>query len=292
MQIAVFGNTFRTRIFTLIDEIFDYCNQNDVRLLLDKDIYEFLKEGSDKFRNYPYIIVNDDFEADLALSIGGDGTFLNTAARIGNKGIPILGINTGRLGFLADISDDELHLSLDAICHLHLKIEERSLLHIELSDGRNLKYAHILNDVAILKQDSSSMISIRTSLNGEIIQNYQADGLIISTPTGSTAYSLSVGGPILVPEASNILLSPIASHSLNDRPLVIPDNWEVDLEISSRSKCYQLSLDGRSIVLDEDVRVKITKSDYTIKVAKRLNQTFFDTLKNKLMWGVDRRSKW
>jgi NAD+ kinase len=276
----------------LIDEIFDYCNQNDVRLLLDKDIYEFLKEGSDKFRNYPYIIVNDDFEADLALSIGGDGTFLNTAARIGNKGIPILGINTGRLGFLADISDDELHLSLDAICHLHLKIEERSLLHIELSDGRNLKYAHILNDVAILKQDSSSMISIRTSLNGEIIQNYQADGLIISTPTGSTAYSLSVGGPILVPEASNILLSPIASHSLNDRPLVIPDNWEVDLEISSRSKCYQLSLDGRSIVLDEDVRVKITKSDYTIKVAKRLNQTFFDTLKNKLMWGVDRRSKW
>lgn len=292
MQIVVFGNTFRPRIFTMMDEIFDYFNQNDVRLLLDKNIYDFLKDESDKFMNYPHIIENDDFEADLALSIGGDGTFLNTAARIGNKGIPILGINTGRLGFLADISDDELQLSLDAICRMHLKIEERSLLHVELSDGRNLKYAHILNDVAILKQDSSSMISIRTSLNGEIIQNYQADGLIISTPTGSTAYSLSVGGPILVPEASNILLSPIASHSLNDRPLVIPDNWEVALEISSRSKCYQLSLDGRSIVLDEDVKVKITKSDYTIKVAKRLNQTFFDTLKNKLMWGVDRRSKW
>ena len=142
----------------------------------------------------------------------------------------------------------------------------------------------------MLKQDSSSMISINTHLNSEAIHTYQADGLLISTPTGSTTYSLSVGGPIVAPQARNFLLSPVASHSLNVRPLIVPDDWTIDLEVHSRSHCYQLSVDGRSVILDENIKLRIRKAPYSIKVVKVMNQTFFTTLKNKLMWGMDKRN--
>ena len=236
------------------------------------------------------IIVNDDFEADLALSIGGDGTFLNTAARIGRKQIPILGINTGRLGFLADIATENIIPALEAVLNSNFKTEERTLLHIETSDNTVFDFPYALNEISVLKQDSSSMISINTHLNGEAIHTYQADGLLIATPTGSTAYSLSVGGPIVVPQAQSFLLSPVASHSLNVRPLIVPDDWVIELEVKSRSHCYQVSLDGRTMVMSENTKLKITKADFKIQVIKVLNQTFFITLKNKLMWGMDKRN--
>ena len=142
----------------------------------------------------------------------------------------------------------------------------------------------------MLKQDSSSLLTVHTRINGENVHSYQADGLLVSTPTGSTAYSLSVGGPIVVPSSQNFILSPIASHSLSVRPLIIPDNWAVELDVNSRSHCYLIAIDGRSQVLEEKTKLKITKADYSIKVIKQLNHTFFDTLKNKLMWGVDKRN--
>ncbi len=290
MKVAVFGNIYRSVLQSHIELLFDYFNDKDVTLLLDNELYEFVREHSNCNMESTEIIQNDDFQADLALSIGGDGTFLNTAARIGRKGIPVLGINTGRLGFLADVANDEILPALNAIMASRFIIEERSLLFVEASDGTDFQYPFALNEVSILKQDSSSMMSITASVNGQMVHTYQADGLILSTPTGSTAYSMSVGGPIVIPQTQNFILTPIASHSLNVRPLIIPDSWTIELEVHSRSSCYLLAVDGRSKVLDNNVKLRIVKADYTIKTIKQLNHTFFDTLKNKLMWGVDKRN--
>ncbi|ADQ80994.1 ATP-NAD/AcoX kinase [Paludibacter propionicigenes WB4] len=290
MRIALFGNIYRSVLLSHVQILFEYFESKDVVLLLNKELYEFVSEHGACDMTRTEIILDDNFEADIALSIGGDGTFLNTAARIGRKQIPILGINTGRLGFLADVSTEEIVPALDAVLAKKYSIQDRTLLAVETSDGTAFDYPYALNEVSVLKQDSSSMMSITASVNGEKVHTYHADGLLVSTPTGSTAYSMSVGGPLVVPEAGNFILSPIASHSLNVRPLIVPDTWTFELEVSSRSQCYLVALDGRSMVLDLSTKLKITKADYTIKVIKQLNHTFFDTLKNKLMWGVDKRN--
>jgi NAD+ kinase len=270
--------------------LFEYFKDKQVTFLLDKELFKFVLDHGKQDMRHVEIIQNDNFEADLALSIGGDGTFLNTAACIGRKQIPILGINTGRLGFLADVSSDEIIPALDAILANQYRLEERALLLVETSDGTTFEYPYALNEVSVLKQDSSSMMSINASVNGEMVHTYQADGLIVSTPTGSTAYSMSVGGPLVVPQAQNFILSPVASHSLNVRPLIIPDSWIIDLEVHSRSQCFLVAIDGRSKVLEQGVKLRISKADYTIRIVKQMNHTFFDTLKNKLMWGVDKRN--
>ena len=290
MRIAIFGNIYRPVILSHIQVLFEYFNNKQVTIAVDIVLYDFLTVHKEINLAGIESILNDDFSADLALSIGGDGTFLNTAARIGDKHIPILGINTGRLGFLADVSNDDLIPALDAIMANHFRLEERTLLYVETSDGTTFDYPYALNEVSVLKQDSSSMMSINASVNGEMVHTYQADGLIISTPTGSTAYSMSVGGPLVVPQAQNIILSPVASHSLNVRPLIIPDSWVIDLEVHSRSQNYLVAIDGRSKVLEHKTKLHIRKAGHTVLIIKQLNHTFFDTLKNKLMWGVDKRN--
>lgn len=290
MRIAVFGNIFRTVILSHIEVLLQFFADKKLTLLLDKELYEFVSNYAQFNMEQVYAIENDTFEADLALSIGGDGTFLNTAARIGSKQIPILGVNTGRLGFLADVPSEDILVAMEAIIAKQYFIEERTLLFVEASDGTKFEYPYALNEVSVSKQDSSSMISINASVNGEMVHTYQADGLIISTPTGSTAYSMSVGGPIVVPQSQNIILSPVASHSLNVRPLIIPDSWTIELDVRSRSRCFLVALDGRSVVLEQNTKLYISKADYTVKVVKQLNHTFFNTLKNKLMWGVDKRN--
>jgi len=290
MTIAIFGNTFRPTVLNIMEIIFGYFNTRKVALLLDKELYTYCTEHSVVQPDQQLLITDDDFHADIALSIGGDGTFLSTAARIGSKNIPIMGINTGRLGFLADVPVDAVEKALDAIMHNQINIEERTLLRVDFSDGSVVDYPFVLNEVSVLKQDSSSMISINTYLNGEAIHSYHADGLIVATPTGSTAYSMSVGGPLMVPQAQNIILSPIASHSLTVRPLVVPDDWIIDLEVFSRNGCYLVTMDGRTLVLEQEVKIRISKADYKIRVAKQLNHTFFDSLKSKLMWGLDKRN--
>lgn len=290
MTIAVFGNTYRPTILNILEELFEFFDEKGVKLLLEKELFEYYTSHKTTYSDHQHFIEQDNFEADLALSIGGDGTFLKTAARIGSKNIPILGINTGRLGFLADVSRDDVGKALEAIINKDISIEERTLLKVETSDGKLIEYPYVLNEVSILKQDGSSMISIIACLNGEAIHSYHADGLIISTPTGSTAYSMSAGGPLMVPQAKNIILSPIASHSLTVRPLVIPDDWVIDLEVNTRSGYYQISLDGRTLVLKQGTKLRVSKGEYTISVAKQLNHTFFDSLKSKLMWGLDKRN--
>ncbi len=290
MKIAIFANTYRPFILTPLRTLIDFFTDKGVILMLEQELYKFVVEHSDSCPDTIEIIHNDDFSADIALSIGGDGTFLSTAAHIGKKQIPVLGINTGRLGFLADVPVENILPALESLLSSNYDIEERSLLFVETSDHTEFEYPYALNEVSVLKQDSSSMISIHTYLNGEAIHTYQADGLLISTPTGSTAYSMSVGGPLVVPQAQNILLSPVASHSLNVRPLVVPDNWVIELDVRSRSHCYQVALDGRSVILSEDTKLRITKADFSVKVIKQRNHTFFHTLKSKLMWGMDKRN--
>ena len=290
MKIAVFGNIYRPVIISHIELLFNYFKEKNVVLMFEEELYHFIQEKLNCCLDNVEIIRNTDFEADIALSIGGDGTFLNTAAQVGAREIPILGINTGRLGFLADVPSENLSLALEAIISQNYRIEDRSLLFVEASDNTQFEFPFALNEVSVLKQDSSSMISINTHLNGEAIHTYQADGLLISTPTGSTAYSMSVGGPLVVPEAQNFLLSPVASHSLNVRPLIVPDNWVIELSVKSRSHCYQVSLDGRTVILNENTKLRISKANHKTKVIKQLNHTFFDTLKSKLMWGMDKRN--
>ncbi|MBN2765541.1 MAG: NAD kinase [Paludibacteraceae bacterium] len=290
MRIAIFANTRGPEIIAHITAIFNFFRNSANCILLEKTLFDFVRSHPDCCPEHTEVIEETKFEADLALSIGGDGTFLNTAARVGDKGIPVLGINTGRLGFLADVATENIIPALREVLTGNYHTEERTLLQVETSDGTSFENPFALNEISVLKQDSSSMISINAHLNSEAIHTYQADGLLISTPTGSTAYSLSVGGPIVVPQAQNFLLSPVASHSLNVRPLIVPDDWVIDLEVKSRSKCYQLSIDGRSVILNDNIKLRITKAPYTIKIVKVLNQTFFTTLKNKLMWGMDKRN--
>ncbi|GAB6865872.1 NAD kinase [Bacteroides acidifaciens] len=231
----------------------------------------------------------DDFTADMVISIGGDGTFLKAARRVGRKGIPILGINTGRLGFLADISPEEMEETFNEIQAGRYNVEERSVLQL-ICNGTHLQASpYALNEIAVLKRDSSSMISIRTAINGAFLNTYQADGLVIATPTGSTAYSLSVGGPIMVPHANTIVITPVAPHSLNVRPIVIRDDWEITLDVESRSHNFLVAIDGNSETCKETTQLTIRRADYSVKVVKRFNHIFFDTLRSKMMWGADGR---
>ncbi len=289
-RIALFGNLHRTEMMNELLELVRFFHQMNVVVLLDEYLQLYLDEKFHKSFDRVELITDDNFSADLALSIGGDGTFLNTAARVGKKDIPILGINTGRLGFLADVAKDEIIPALQAIFKHEYTIEKRSVLKLQTLDGSRLDSPYALNDIAISKQDSSSMIIVNAYANGELINIYQADGLIISTPTGSTAYSMSAGGPIVVPQARSFVISPVASHSLNVRPLIVPDDWEIDLQVISRSNSYLVSIDGRSKILDHSTRLRLKKADYSIQVLKPLNHTFFETLRNKLLWGADVRN--
>ncbi|MBQ3190664.1 MAG: NAD kinase, partial [Bacteroides sp] len=256
---------------------------------VQKEFFQFLTKEQKMDIRVAGTFEEDNFEADMVLSMGGDGTFLKAASHVGNKNIPILGINTGRLGFLADVSPEELEETFEDIYKNNYKIEDRSVLQVT-SEGQPLKSTPFgLNEIAVLKRDSSSMITIHTSINGAYLTTYQADGLVIATPTGSTAYSLSIGGPVIVPHSNTIAITPVAPHSLNIRPIVINDDWEITLDVESRSHNFLVAIDGRSETCREGTRLVIRKADYNIKVVKRPNHIFFHTLRDKMMWGADSR---
>ena len=227
--------------------------------------------------------------ADLVISMGGDGTFLKAACMVGEREIPILGINKGRLGFLADVLPSEIEDVLEHVLRRDYMIENHTVIKLE-ADGECVDCCPFaLNDIAVLKRDTASMISIKAYVNGEFLVNYQADGLIIATPTGSTAYSLSNGGPIIVPQSGSLCITPVAPHSLNIRPIVINDTSVIELEVCSRSHNFLVAIDGRSMKLTEGTRLTIRKADYMVKLVKLKNQRYFSTLHRKLMWGADSR---
>ena len=288
MQILIFGNKYKLKFITQVKDLFFKLKSHGATLLFEQEFATEIQQSGlldisefDTFR--------DITTADIAISLGGDGTLLTTANRIGNRQIPILGINLGRLGFLTDVQAHELNNLDDIIFNKKYKVDDRMVLRTEIHQTPSL-IEYSLNEIAVLKQDLSSMISIDVTLNGEPLHTYQADGLLVSTPTGSTAYSLSVGGPIMMPENHNLIIAPVASHSLNVRPLIIPDNWKIDLAIHSRSHSYLASIDGRSITMPDTTTISISKADYTVRIIRLEGHSFLNTLKTKLMWGADIRS--
>lgn len=238
----------------------------------------------------PDVAIVEPEASDMALSIGGDGTFLRTAARVGSLGIPILGINAGHLGFLADVPLDELEGALkDILVEGHFTVEHRRLLHLDIAGCMQRYQLNALNEVAILKRDQSSMVSVSVWIDGVFLNQYDADGLVIATPTGSTAYAMSAGGPILEPQSHCWVIVPIAPHSLTTRPLVIRDSGVIDVEVRSRNNIYLVAIDGQTVHLTTESRLRLTKADHTVGVIRRPDHTFWDTLRCKLMWGRDGR---
>ena len=228
---------------------------------------------------------------DFALSIGGDGTFLTSAAAIGKKNIPILGINCGHLGFLAEVQTDDVDAILQQIIEGHYTIEQRSLLNVSVFDKSGsirdniIMAPNALNEIAILKEGLSSMLQIELKVNGELLHTYNSDGLVIATPTGSTAYNLSIGGPLMAPQSRGIILTPIAPHSLTVKPLVVPDDWKFDIRVTSRYDAYMVSVDGRSQSLSTDMSLHVERATYTVKVVQVGDNSFLKSLQNKLNWG-------
>ena len=286
---ALFGNIYQAKKSANVLRLLSILNNYQAEVYIQKEFHLFLTKDQKMDIQVAGVFENDDFSADMVLSMGGDGTFLKAASYVGHKNIPILGINTGRLGFLADVSPEEMEETFEDIYKGNYKIEDRSVLQA-FSEGQPLKgYPCGLNEIAVLKRDSSSMITSHTSINGAYLTTYQADGLVIATPTGSTAYSLSIGGPVIVPHSNTIAITPVAPHSLNIRPIVINDDWEITLDVESRSHNFLVAIDGRSETCREGTRLIIRKADYKIKVVKRPNHIFFHTLRDKMMWGADSR---
>jgi len=279
MTIAIFGNTQKSRIREEIEHLLDFFQRRGVDVLLSQELRQEFN-----LRDYPAF---DDAkgEVEFALSVGGDGTFLTTAAAIIDTNIPVLGINYGHLGFLAEVETKDVDSILDQLIAGRYTIEQRCLLHISGVDGNRQIDTDALNEVALMKSGLSSMLTIDTYVNDELLNTYEADGLVIATPTGSTAYNMSVGGPIMVPQARGILLSPIASHSLHDRPIVVPDDWQIDLRVKSRNRNYMLSVDGRSLVVTQEMKLHIEKSKKTVKLVQIGDRNFIRSLRDKLGWG-------
>ena len=277
MRFALFGNTYQAKKSIHAELLFRLLKQHKAELCICREFYDFLTR--DVRLSLPRLELFDDdrFQADMVISLGGDGTFLKAASRVGGKGIPILGINTGRLGFLADISPEEMEETFNELYDHRYRIEERSVLRLTCDHPRLMREPYALNEIAVLKRDSSSMITIRASVGGMPLATYQADGLIVATPTGSTAYSLSVGGPIIAPDSKTIALTPVAPHSLNIRPIVICDDREITLDVESRSHNFLVAIDGRSESCRETTRLTIDKAAHTSKGVRRFTHRFFDT---------------
>ena len=296
MTIAIFGNAMKSTTLREVRHILDFMTEKGVHVLLSQELRQELD-----LREYPGFPENWDGETqpenvygepiDFALSVGGDGTFLTTAAAVGNKNIPILGVNCGHLGFLAEVQTEGLDDILQKLVAGEYTIEQRGLLHLTVLDKDGITREGLilspnaLNEIAILKQGLTNMLTIETKINGEPLHTYHSDGLVIATPTGSTAYNLSIGGPILVPQSRGIILTPIAPHSLTVRPIIILDEWKLDIKVSSRYDTFMVSVDGRSQTLSTDVSLHIERAPYTTKVVQIGDNGFLKSLRNKLNWG-------
>ena len=287
LRFALFGNEFHSDKSFAVQRVLNFLKTHDAEVYIDRPYYDFLSKVLQLDTWCSGVFDNDYFDADFVISLGGDGTMLRAANRVGAKEIPVLGINMGRLGFLADVLPDEIDTALQEIYTGQYKIEEHSVIMIE-TDGEFLEGSpYALNDIALLKRDNASMITIRCCVDGDYLVTYQADGLIVSTATGSTAYSLSNGGPIIVPSANNLCITPVAPHSLNMRPVVVTDNVVIELE--SRNHNYLVAVDGRSERMQEGTKIFVHKAPHKVKIVKQRATRYFSTLRDKLMWGADQR---
>lgn len=289
MKFAIFGNKHQTKKSRSIEQLFNAIVSHGDTFAIDAPFYHFLLGEGIKVPTPDEIIENNDFTADIAISFGGDGTLLRTASRVGNRTIPILGINAGRLGFLTSTSNENLQHTIDLIHAGEYRTEELGLIEA-VTDGTELKsYPFALNEIAIMKHDSSSMMTIEATLNGRDKIIYRADGLIVAAPSGSTGYSLSVGGPIITPNANVLALTPIASHSLNARPIIIGDDTVIEIKVNSRSHNFLIAIDGRNESCNDTTTITVRKASYKQLVIRPIEHSFIHNLQEKLMWGADIR---
>ena len=293
MKVAVFGTTVSDSFAPVLNEFFGFLKTNNIEVQLYQPFYSYLVEELKTEPFYTSFFNSySDFKnsCDFIFSVGGDGTFLHSVLSIRNFDIPVIGVNSGRLGFLADISENQVQNALTQIFNHNYSLIERTMLQVDFCGKDNLDFNFALNEMTVLKTDTSSMINIYAYLGNELLNNYWADGLIIATPTGSTAYSLSVGGPILTPDSENFVITPLAPHNLTVRPLVVPDNYEIELKVEGRGTHFLTSLDFRSVAVELSTLIKVKKANFKLKTLQLPGQTFFSTLRNKLMWGIDRRN--
>jgi NAD+ kinase len=294
MKIALFGQFYQNSTSPIIERLFAFLNQNNVQIVIENAFCSILVENKLIVNTYQKFSTHKDLDKsfDMLISVGGDGTFLRAATLVRNSGIPILGINAGRLGFLATVQQENIETFLQLVLEKKYTLSKRTLLSLKCSGKiaaiQNLNFA--MNEITVSRKETTSMITIETYLNNEYLNSYWADGLIISTPTGSTGYSMSCGGPILTPEANCLVITPVAPHNLNARPLVIPDNTEIRLKVSGREENYLVSLDSRMTSVKNEAVLTIKKTPFKINMVEIPEETFLKTLRNKLLWGEDKRN--
>jgi len=291
MKIAILGKPFSADAGPYLQALLNDLMDRQAEVLIETRFCDYLREHLQVPDNTTCFQRGDSLQGvQFVLSIGGDGTLLDTVTYVGSLEIPILGINTGRLGFLATINPERIAQALDALFKGHFTIEERSLIRVdtdpEVFNGINFG----LNEFSILKRDTSSMIVVHTYIDGEYLNSYWADGLIVSTPTGSTGYSLSCGGPVMLPQTNNFVIAPVCPHNLNVRPLIVPDESVISFEIEGRSNNFLLSLDSRSVTVDAGIQIAVRRETFNAHLVKLNHVNFLSTLRSKLNWGLDRRN--
>jgi NAD+ kinase len=292
MRIAIYGREFNNTVLPYVQEVFDALNFYNIETLIYEKYHDFI---NDKVKLYPNIkifanhteLVNN---TDVLISLGGDGTLLDTLALVCNSGIPVIGINFGRLGFLASINKDEIRNAIQALLNNNYTLDKRSLLSITSKHPLFGDQNFALNDFTIHRRDNSAMMIIHAFMNDEFINSYWADGLLIATPTGSTAYSLSCGGPIILPSAQNFVITPIAPHNLNVRPLIVPDDAILTFKVEARSAKFLISCDSRTETVERSVKITLKKADFHVNLIRLDTETYLTTLRNKLLWGIDTRN--
>lgn len=291
MKIAIHGRNFPESARPYIQSMFDELAKRQAEVVISKDYRDFLDNaGVTHYSQDTYSIDEGISDADFIFSLGGDGTLLDAVTHVGPHQIPIIGINIGRLGFLATVAPASIRLMIDALFNEQYSIDERTLVSVRSSQDIFGKLPFGLNDFTITRTQTSSMITVHSYLDGEFLNSYWADGLIISTPSGSTGYSLSCGGPVLLPQTNNFIITPISPHNLNVRPMIVMDSCQLSFEVESRSGNFLAALDSRSFTVDTSVRISVQKESFKARLVKLNDDNFLNTLRSKLNWGWDIRN--
>ena len=294
MKVAIYGQYYQNSTEPIINDIFVFFNKNNVEMIIESNFLIMLNERNIVENKYKTFTSHTELDSsfDMLISIGGDGTILRAATLVRNSGVPILGINVGRLGFLATVQKENIAAFLQLVIDKKYTISKRTLLSLSCSSpNKSIEEMNFaMNEITVSRKDTTSMITIDTYLNGEYLNSYWADGLIISTPTGSTGYSLSCGGPILTPDVKSLVITPLAPHNLNARPLVVADETEIRLKVTGREANYLVSLDSRVTSVKNESILTLKKNPFEINMIEIQGETFLKTLRNKLLWGKDKRN--
>ncbi|MEE1945460.1 NAD kinase [Pedobacter sp. KR3-3] len=292
MKIAIYGRDFNDSVLPFVQEVFDVLAQHPIEILVFLKFNNFIKNKISLPAHIKTFSTHAELvdQADVLLSLGGDGTLLDTLSLVRDSQIPVIGINFGRLGFLASINKNEIKTAIEALVNGDYSLDKRGVLNLESQNNLFGEENFALNDMTIHRRDNSAMMIIHAYLNGEFLNSYWADGLIIATPTGSTAYSLSCGGPIISPNAQNFVITPVAPHNLNVRPIIVPDDVALTFEVEARSTKFLLTCDSRTETVDRSVKITINKAKFNINLIRLNNESYLTTLRNKLLWGIDTRN--